>query len=1023
MILLNIQIFKKGINLFSKIILLGFFLIPSLFYSQTLIHTQQFSSSNPAGWTTVSSASATNWSMTFNAGAGSACGGDTYHAKISAGASNDDYVITQGFSLTANYSYSITLNHKRTGTFDVYVGTAQTAVAMTGGTNIYSTTSDPSGCTDVSTSTFVPTTSGTYYFGFRVHTNSASTGVIDNIRIYETAPVTITWDGSSSTDWATAANWDLNRVPNSTDNIVVPSSMSNYPATVPSGSYNSLSITNGGSNFTTTINATSIASNLTILSSTTDNTVTIGSPLTVGGNISIGTSGSAFNFNCNASVTGSGTFSLGNSSTPITSIFASPISVTGAFSMGTNSSSSTTISYSNSSTPVISASNTGSYVFYGSVNYSASSGDQIVMKSQYNGALTASNGGNRFMQGNLDLNNNLSLTGGKWYCGSSETVTLGSGNSGDANQKDELSPYQGSSKSARWQMFIKPSEMAGMGANDLLTSLSLYVTTKRSTSAYQAFTIKLGHTTSTEFANSAPSFFLNDATTTVFNAQSVTTSAGWNTHIFDTPFTWDGSSTILVDISFFNTSPSASSGGIDAISVTTGTFGDDALIRAEGNTSQVAQTDGVDADDRPYTLFNSADGPFNINITNNWLNSGAEFYHLQNTVTFDGSSNQDVTTNGDYYYNFTVNNSSSDYALTLQDDSNIEGTGTLTDGVVNTGTNKLIVLSSTASKLTGYSNVSFIKGNLRRYVTTNTSTYGFPLGNGAATTNYFLSDIINNNLLGVAYLDSKFVSGLPSDYTQSSFEALGKEMSGTGVTQYSITALDSKGYTQIDPNSQPSGGDYSIKMYNTNYTLTSWFDNQQCIMKRSSSSAVLNDFNQAGTINADNGLGRMVLDGYLLSTGLTSFSVFIPGIVTIIALPIELVSFKATKLNQKQVRVLWETSSERNNDYFIIEKSLDGLSWNTIETVSGKKDYYFKSKYEIVDSTPMSEIVYYKLTQVDLDGKSNFFNPVSVDFIFSNENYFFVNLLGQKVDFDSAPSSMYFKIYESDKAKTDKIVK
>ena len=41
----------------------------------------------------------------------------------------------------------------------------------------------------------------------------------------------ITWDGSESTDWGTAGNWDSNSIPGSTDNVIIPAtSESNYNA-------------------------------------------------------------------------------------------------------------------------------------------------------------------------------------------------------------------------------------------------------------------------------------------------------------------------------------------------------------------------------------------------------------------------------------------------------------------------------------------------------------------------------------------------------------------------------------------------------------------------------------------------------------------------------------------------------------------------------------------------------------------------------------------------------------------------
>ena len=181
-----------------------------------------------------------------------------------------------------------------------------------------------------------------------------------------------------------------------------------------------------------------------------------------------------------------GTFTLGAVNTALATTINNPITVVGAFTMGNNSNHATTISYSNSTTKVITASNSGNLVFYGTVNYTASSGDQIVMKSQYNGALNASGGAKRFMEGNLDINSSLTLSGGNWYCGAPETVVLGNGAGSDANLKDEYSPFQGDHKSARWQMFIKASEMSTMSVNDIISSFFCICCSKKK---YKRFSI------------------------------------------------------------------------------------------------------------------------------------------------------------------------------------------------------------------------------------------------------------------------------------------------------------------------------------------------------------------------------------------------------------------------------------------------------------------------------------------------------------------------------------------------------
>ncbi len=46
--------------------------------------------------------------------------------------------------------------------------------------------------------------------------------------------------------------------------------------------------------------------------------------------------------------------------------------------------------------------------------------------------------------------------------------------------------------------------------------------------------------------------FISSGLTTVYTASSYTEVAGWNTHQFSTPFTWNGTSNVVVDICFWN---------------------------------------------------------------------------------------------------------------------------------------------------------------------------------------------------------------------------------------------------------------------------------------------------------------------------------------------------------------------------------------------------------------------------------------------------------------------------------------
>ncbi len=95
-------------------------------------------------------------------------------------------------------------------------------------------------------------------------------------------------------------------------------------------------------------------------------------------------------------------------------------------------------------------------------------------------------------------------------------------------------------------------------------------------------------------------------------------------------------------------------------------------------------------------------------------------------------------------------------------------------------------------------------------------------------------------------------------------------------------------------------------------------------------------------------------------------------------LPIDLVKFEAEKLNEK-VKLVWLTASEFNNDKFILEKSMDAKNFEAFAEVEGTGTSKEFNTYEFVDHQPYSGTSYYRLTQVDLNGKSTAYEPISVN--------------------------------------------
>lgn len=79
------------------------------------------------------------------------------------------------------------------------------------------------------------------------------------------------------------------------------------------------------------------------------------------------------------------------------------------------------------------------------------------------------------------------------------------------------------------------------------------------------------------------------------------------------------------------------------------------------------------------------------------------------------------------------------------------------------------------------------------------------------------------------------------------------------------------------------------------------------------------------------------------------------------------------------VSVDWSTSQEINNNYFEVERSADGNSgWQAVAHVKGAGNSQVAHQYNAFDANPLSGISYYRIKQVDRDGKSSYSKTVSL---------------------------------------------
>ncbi|OFY74062.1 MAG: hypothetical protein A2265_02730, partial [Bacteroidetes bacterium RIFOXYA12_FULL_33_9] len=263
---------------------------------------------------------------------------------------------------------------------------------------------------------------------------------------------------------------------------------------------------------------------------------------------------------------------------------------------------------------------------------------------------------------------------------------------------------------------------------------------------------------------------------------------------------------------------------------------------------------------------------YSISITGNWIATNTVFNKRFGNVTFNGDETQ--TLSGiNAFENLIINNSGN--GVDIGNDITISGVLTLTDGIITTNSNNVIVSNTGYLSISGYSSNSFINGNLRRYIATNTNTYAFPVGVGVSSSNYNRLDFVNNNITGVSYLTASV----------NTISETGNNIDlRLNTTQNSLNFYNAKSEIAnwtLTANASKTGGDFGIHLYTSN--ISNLTDNEFFVISRSSSSSDYADWasnESTTTIPTDNSVGRTVASGYAKRSGIDSFESFTIGLAS-----------------------------------------------------------------------------------------------------------------------------------------------
>ncbi len=288
-------------------------------------------------------------------------------------------------------------------------------------------------------------------------------------------------------------------------------------------------------------------------------------------------------------------------------------------------------------------------------------------------------------------------------------------------------------------------------------------------------------------------------------------------------------------------------------------------------------------------------------------------------------------------------------SLTLNVPVTILNSTAFINGVVNSSMANIFRYASTAMLPTG-SNTSHVDGPVEHTRTAITHAFTFPTGNGG-----WYAPVTIQKSGGTGLFGTFRVQYLRTPY-------------GTYTQDGSLDHVSQCEYWNID---RPAGSG------SVNIMLT-WDSTRSCgvtdynylrVARWSGSSWTNSGGIPAGT-NAS---------GVITAAGISSFSPFTLASSTMAnPLPVELLYFNAEPNGNKVVDLHWATASEKNNDYFTVERSRDGLRFEALLRVPGAGTTSEPQIYAAVDAQPLPGLAYYRLRQTDYDGAFSYSHIVAV---------------------------------------------
>jgi hypothetical protein len=362
----------------------------------------------------------------------------------------------------------------------------------------------------------------------------------------------------------------------------------------------------------------------------------------------------------------------------------------------------------------------------------------------------------------------------------------------------------------------------------------------------------------------------------------------------------------------------------------------------------------------PLTLSGSQ----TINLKGNWSNSGT-FTAGTGTIEFNGTAAQTIGgSNATTFNNITINNSN---GVTLNQPVSLNGIMTFTNGKVTSSSANSLTFNA-GSSASGASDASFVSGPVTK---TGASAFTFPVGNttgnnpnryhpisigATGSTNTFVAQYFRTNpIVAVGGSRDAGIYGISVCEYWSLVQS-----SGTNTADVTID------WNQYSP---CNGNAY---ITTTLGLILAWFDPVQTKWENSQGTAI--NYTNSGDYSS----------GTLERTSVTfsaspAVNYFTFGNVDENGspLPVKLGPVTAFEKNNG-VQINWTAYFEENLDKYVVERSADGSIFMPIGEVNAN-NITSESKYGFFDAKPLAGVSFYRLRNLDIDGKSGLSNIVRVN--------------------------------------------